>query len=183
MSVTTRALPAEPITWDEWLALGETEERYEVVDGRLQMSHSPTRRHQYAAGKLTMLLMVAAEPHGIVIVPDVDWKLWEAPRLQVRRPDIIAIPADDLETQQPDLAVEILSPGNRGTDLVDKVEEYARAGLDVYWIVEIEGTPEVIVYHRRGSQLVEVRRYRGDDELTEEVPFPVRFRPSVLTPQ
>lgn len=180
MFVAAKSLGGQPITWEEWLALGETEERYEVVDGRLQVSPSPNRRHQLAVAKLTSLLAAAAEPQKIVIVPDVDWKLWEAPRLQVRRPDIIAVPEDDLETQRPLLAVEILSPGNRGTDLVDKVEEYAKAGLEVYWIVGLDPTPEVLVYRRQGSDLVEVRRYGDNEELAEEVPFPVRFRPAVL---
>ena len=181
MSNAVQAHLGQPVSWEEWLALGVTEERYEVVDGRLQVSATPTRTHQFVAANLTVLLSQAARPHGIVIVPDVDWKLWEEPRLQVRRPDLIAVPADDIETQHPLLAVEILSPGNRGTDLIDKVSEYAKAGLDVYWIVEPEDGPEVVVYHRRGSELVEVRRYSGDQELIEESPFPVRFRPSVLS--
>jgi Uma2 family endonuclease len=131
--------------------------------------------------RLAAVLTSAAGQHGFVIVPNVDWKLWEAPRLQVRRPDLIAVPADDIETQRPLLAVEILSPGNRGTDLVDKVSEYARAGLDVYWIVDLAVGPTVMVYHQSGSELVEVHRYSGNEELVEERPFPIRFRPSVLS--
>ncbi|MDP3984867.1 MAG: Uma2 family endonuclease [Acidimicrobiia bacterium] len=124
MSSVVQPYDGQPITWEEWLALGVTEQRNEVVDGWLQVSSSPTRRHQLAAINLAILLTTAAEPHGIVIVPDVDWKLWEAPRLQVRCPDLIAVPADDIEAPRPLLAVEILSPGNRGADLVDKVSEY-----------------------------------------------------------
>ncbi len=39
-----------------------------------------------------------------------------------------------------------------------------------------------MIYHRRDGELVEVGRYQGDEELAEELPFPVRFRPSVLVP-
>ncbi|MGH8875520.1 MAG: Uma2 family endonuclease [Acidimicrobiia bacterium] len=120
-------------------------------------------------------------PQRVASVPDSDWRLWEAPLLQVRRPDLLVVPIDDLETHQPVLAVEILSPGNRGTDLVDKVEEYGRAGLPCYWVVDLEDGPSVTIYELEDDRLVERRRYRAHDTMSEEEPFPVRFRPSDLT--
>ncbi|MGH8873909.1 MAG: Uma2 family endonuclease [Acidimicrobiia bacterium] len=170
----------QPITWEEWLAMGETEDRYEVVEGRLQVSAAPSRRQQHAVGELFVILRRATGPHGMRVVLDTDWRLWEAPRLQVRRPDLIVVPSVDLESHQPVLAVEILSPGNRGTDLVDKVEEYARAGLRHYWVVDLDYGPTVLVYGREGDRLVERRRYRGDGQVEEAEPFPISFRPSEL---
>lgn len=38
----------------------------------------------------------------------------------------------------PDLALEIISPGNEQHDLVTKLREYAQAGVPEYWIIEPE---------------------------------------------
>lgn len=59
------------------------------------------------------------------------------------RPDLIAVSGSveiDLEdayyAEQVSLAVEVLSKWNRGTDLVDKVEVYARFGIPLYLIID-----------------------------------------------
>jgi len=36
----------KPITYEEWLRMPETNQRYEVIDGVLQMSPAPNMRHQ-----------------------------------------------------------------------------------------------------------------------------------------
>lgn len=36
------------------------------------------------------------------------------------------------------LAVEVLAPGNRANDLVVKSTKYAAAGLDHYWVIDVD---------------------------------------------
>jgi len=45
------------------------------------------------------------------------------------------------------LIVEVVSPrsGSEWTDRVQKVEEYAKAGIPLYWIVELDPDPKVTV--------------------------------------
>lgn len=179
MDVSLRPRIGQEVTWAQWEAMGLTDERYEVVDGRLVVSPGASRRHQYAVSVLVRILSLAAETVGLVAIPDVDWRLWEAPRLQVRRPDLIVVPAADLDAE-PVLAIEVLSPGNRGTDLVDKPHEYARAGLSHYWVVSLD-EPEVIVFSREVDRLVETARF--NDALTVPEPFPVEFRVADLVPK
>ena len=179
MDVSLRPRIGQEVTWAQWEAMGITDERYEVVDGRLVVSPGASRRHQYAVAVLLRHLGPAAEAAALVVIPDVDWRLWEAPRLQVRRPDLMVVPAADLDAE-PSLAIEVLSPGNRGTDLVDKPDEYAKAGLSHYWVVSLD-EPEIIVFRRRDDRLEEVARF--DETVAVDEPFPVEFRVADLRPE
>src|SRR5215475_5823422 len=72
-----------PWTEDEYLALGETLDRVELLDGDLHMSPAPTRRHQRISRRLANALE-AADPDldvdvevnvrlrpGTIVVPDI----------------------------------------------------------------------------------------------------------------
>jgi Uma2 family endonuclease len=65
---------------------------------------------------------------GLVRVPDVSFIAWE--RFPDRR-----LPAEPMPDLAPDLAVEILSPGNTGREMERKRAEYFAAGTRLVWIV------------------------------------------------
>jgi Uma2 family endonuclease len=63
----------------------------------------------------------------------------------VREPDVAFIAADRLQPEgfgrgfwpgAPDLAVEILSPSNRATEIQAKVLEYLDAGTRMVWVID-----------------------------------------------
>jgi Uma2 family endonuclease len=57
----------------------------------------------------------------------------------------------------PDLLIEVLSPSNRGHDLLTKRALYARAGVREYWIVDPEArTLEILTLDRDALHLAEV---------------------------
>ena len=57
----------------------------------------------------------------------------------------------------PDLVIEVLSPSNRGHDLLTKRALYARAGVREYWIVDPEArTIEILALDRDALHLVGV---------------------------
>jgi Uma2 family endonuclease len=63
----------------------------------------------------------------------------------------------------PDLTVEVLSPGTRRTDRLEKMAEYARAGVREYWIVDPQGrTVEVLILREGVYELL------GKWEVSEE---------------
>ena len=69
----------------------------------------------------------------------------------------------------PTLVVEILSPTNARTDLVEKRREYASLGVGQYWIVDFQ------------ARRVEVLGLRdGAYELAEEADGDEIFRPSLF---
>jgi Uma2 family endonuclease len=64
---------------------------------------------------------------GLVRIPDVSYIAWE--RFPDRR-----LPAEPMPDLAPDLAVEILSPGNTACEMGRKCEEYFSAGTRLVWI-------------------------------------------------
>jgi Uma2 family endonuclease len=64
-----------------------------------------------------------------VRIPDVAFVSWE--RLPGRR-----IPSEPIPDLAPDLAVEVLSPGNTPGEMARKRQEYFAAGVQLVWIVD-----------------------------------------------
>lgn len=124
----------------EFLAIGETKERLELVDGIVCMSPRPTPLHQLALVAIQRQLdrYVDANP-GAVYFPDADLQL---DRDLVYSPDLACycagrirgVPA--LLTETPDLVIEILSPSTGAFDLTTKRGDYGLAGVREYWVVE-----------------------------------------------
>jgi Uma2 family endonuclease len=70
----------------------------------------------------------------------------------------------------PTLAVEILSEGDENRDLVDKRDEYARAGIPHYWILD-PVTRTITTLVMRGNAY-EVERVFGSGERFTSSLFP-----------
>ncbi len=67
----------------------------------------------------------------------------------------------------PDLAVEVMSPGDTYTEVEEKVAEYFNAGVRLIWII-IPKTQSIHVYRPRNEAL----RLRREDKLTGEDVLP-----------
>ncbi|MGE3799915.1 MAG: Uma2 family endonuclease [Candidatus Kapaibacterium sp.] len=116
---------------------------YELINGNLIMSPSPSFFHQDISGALFVLMRQhAQEDHlGKVVTAPMDVYLSDH---DVVQPDILFISTERLSIIEerirgvPDLIVEILSPSNASTDLWDKRLLYERSGVCEYWIVDPE---------------------------------------------
>src|SRR5262249_12075365 len=94
----------------------------------------------------------------------------------VRAPDVGFIraeraatsPSDDTYWQlAPDLAVEILSPSDSGSDVLEKIDEWLDAGTRLVWVVDpAKNTVKVHAQKRQAKTL------RGDDHLNGEDVLP-----------
>lgn len=128
------------MTADEYLALGETDENYELIDGEVRMSPKPSRRHQKALCLIQAQFesFMRANP-GFDYYPDVDIRFNAehvfAPDMCCFRPGRLP-PLDEVLTIAPDLVIEILSPANMAADLIKKRAAYARFGVPEYWVVD-----------------------------------------------
>jgi len=146
----------------EYVALGETAERYELIDGIIVMSPSASQPHSEAfAEVLFQLKIFARRMKSIRVLPELDF---EVNVLTVYRPDISVYLASRLSNAQaarvergtlaPDLIVEVLSPSTRALDLTTKRDDYGRAGVDEYWLVD-PLTAVVRAFRQQGGVLAE----------------------------
>ena len=77
----------------------------------------------------------------------------------------------------------MISPrsGSEQVDRVRKVREYARAGIPVYWIVDLEPEAKVTVLTLRGDEYSLDAEIRAGNTLTTSQPFQISFDPGSLT--
>lgn len=136
-------LPRGLLSLEQWDALElDPTRRWELSEGTLIMSPRPHPRHQRIAVRLIRLLQDHL-PEGFDAVPEIEVTTSASFPPSVRDPDVLVVrdhvfeqrsarvPAADVV-----LVVEIVSPGSRGTDHVMKLHEYAKAGIENYWIID-----------------------------------------------
>jgi len=131
-------------TYDDLLRMPEPKDgkRYEILDGELVVSPSPSFRHQYVLAQALRALMreIQDARRGLVLAAPLDVVL---SRTRVVIPDHVAVRADRLNIIQrrgifgpPDLVTEILSPSNKRYDRNRKRRLYASSGIPEYWILD-----------------------------------------------
>ncbi|MGH8939739.1 MAG: Uma2 family endonuclease [Actinomycetes bacterium] len=154
--------------------------RYEVIDGVLIVSPSPSRRHQRAVGRLLRLLEDACPVHLEVLVAPFDVVLADD---TVLIPDIIVARRIDLTDRElpvaPALAVEILSPSTRRFDLMVKRSRLETAGAEGYWVVDPD-EPSLTAWNLQDGSFVEVAHVVGDEPFAADNPFPLVVVPARL---
>ncbi len=143
--------------WTEfkYFMLPDSKHIIELSDGGLIMPPPPSFDHQKAVLELALLLRQHVDAHdlGTVAIAPLAVRLWEG---KIREPDVMFFTRGHRERigQQhcgpPDWVAEVTSPGTRKTDEVDKLAEYARAGIPEYWLVDPENK-SVGVYVLRGE--------------------------------
>lgn len=122
---------------------GRREAVHEVLNGESIEVPAPSLRHQQLLLHIGSILDSYVSMHGLgeAYIAPTDVRL--SP-LHVVQPDVFFISTantgmlrDGMNVQgAPDLCVEMLSPGTRGSDLARKRDIYARFGVREYWIVE-----------------------------------------------
>jgi Uma2 family endonuclease len=159
----------ENTTWTEkaYFALPEWNHIVELSDGKLVISDLPTRTHQELVGSLYLDLSLwnRAARRGVVLIAPYRVRLW---RGKVREQDVVFYLAEYADCAQeqkggpPNLAIEVLSPSTRHTDLREKFAEYARAGVEEYWLVDPESR-WIDVHALDGHHYQHLGRYHTGD--------------------
>jgi Uma2 family endonuclease len=153
-------------TRENVLALPDDGKRYELIDGELLVSPSPSWTHQLAVGGLHVRLWpyVRSYAIGTVLTAPADLDLRSG---QLSQPDLFVLAAD-LEGRRlrewedagiPILAVEVLR--------IVKRSRYQRSGIAEFWIVDVD------------ARLIE--RWRPDDSRPEVLAETIEWQPAGAT--
>ena len=128
-----------PLTYDDLRRMPDDGYRYEIINGELLVSPSPTTHHQRLVYALSRMIgdVVDQDRLGRILPGPVDVRLGMhtivVPDLLFIRAERLAIDKKTLVDGPPDLVVEIASPSTRGRDNVQKAAVYAEAGVPEYW--------------------------------------------------
>jgi Uma2 family endonuclease len=139
MSTTTR------VTADQLLRMPDDGYRYELVAGALRKMVPAGWKHGAIAGKLHTRLGQHIDQHelGTIFGAETGFLIARDPDT-VRAPVIAFVHKDRLPATKPeeaywpgapDLAVEVVSPGDRLGEVDDKVAMWLDAGAGMVWIV------------------------------------------------
>jgi Uma2 family endonuclease len=135
----------KPMTADELLGMPDDGYRYELVKGELRKMAPTGDEH----GDITMELAALLHRHvkenrlGKIYAEETGFKLESDPDT-VRAPDIAFVTRDRFEktgrlrgfrSGAPDLAVEVLSPGDRVSRVEGKVAQWLEGGARMVWVV------------------------------------------------
>lgn len=145
-----QAVEKKVFTYEDYAHLPEGAP-YQLINGKLVMSPSPTPTHQRILRSLSFTLHLFVEEHdlGEILFAPMDVYLSD---IDTPQPDILFIAKARLDIigekyvkGAPDLVVEILSPSTAYYDLKKKKRLYETSGVKEYWIVDPEAR-EIEVY-------------------------------------
>ncbi|MEK0316815.1 Uma2 family endonuclease [Cohnella sp. 56] len=165
------AIREQRVTYEIYAELPDDGQRYEVLDGVLELMPRPSLVHQMLGGKLYYLATQSCSSEFFVLSAPLDVIL--SPR-NVTQPDVILVRRDrtDIMTMRgiegaPDLVVEILSPGSRHRDKVRKLAIYGKHGMPEYWI--LDPVARTLARHEQdGGRLTLTELFEGDEAVVSD---------------
>ena len=139
---------------EEFAAMPKEEHlRYELIDGAVMMSPSPSFEHQQISGNVLALSKSRLKGQCLSVF-EYDLKV---DNLTLLKPDVSVYCKED--KQVPEIVFEVLSPSTRQRDIMVKPAKYKAAGVKEYWIIDPvsrtvivhsfvpEGTDEIDIYN------------------------------------
>jgi Uma2 family endonuclease len=147
------------LTYEDYLELPDDGNRYEIIDGELFVNPAPVPQHQ----RIVRNVARAFDRHfehsggGEVLWAPLDVVLRDD---RIVQPDVAVFVGDRRQIigarnvqGAPDLVVEVVSPGSRRADEMDKRHLYESSGVTEYWIIDPE--LELVKIYRRTAAAFE----------------------------
>lgn len=136
---------AKMITADALLELPDDGFRYELVEGELRKMPPPGLTHAWIIAKLIHALLQYMDTHPLGrVFAEFGYLLAENPDT-VLAPDVSFLQQERLAGADlartywvgaPDLAVEVVSPSDRYTEVTEKVARWLAAGTRLVWVID-----------------------------------------------
>jgi Uma2 family endonuclease len=173
------------MTAEELWAMPDDGMRHELVRGELRTMSPTGGEHAGVEGDIAFAFVrhVREHPIGRVAGGEMGFRLSRSPDT-VRAPDVAFIRAERLQDGKlprayfdgaPDLAVEVVSPGDTAEEVETKVREWLDGGAGAVWVVYYSSSSRVAVHLPDGTS----RTYGPDDEIDAGDAFP-GFRMKVV---
>jgi Uma2 family endonuclease len=174
---------AQPLTGEQVLAMGDIG-RWELIYGKVVKMSPSGFMHAQVSAQVAWLLTEwnRQDQRGVVLGAEGGFRLSRNPDL-LRAPDAAYVDAKRVGPESPsgffegapDLAVEVVSPGDSWSELESKVEMWLAHGCRSCWVVNPQ-TRQVSVYRGDGTVL----KLKETQDLTDEVLPGFRVHASVL---
>lgn len=136
-------VPFDKLSYQKFLEWNGEEGWFEWIDGEVVKMSNPSIEHQNLSDFLTAILRFFVEAKNCGRVISAPFQLKMDFRPSGRQPDIMFISNENfyrLEKQYvdgtADLIIEIVSPESLERDTRKKFEEYEKAGVKEYWIID-----------------------------------------------
>jgi len=164
MSTVLETAPPKLMTAEELLLLPMgMGERHELRQGELKTMSPAGFEHGDIAAELgaRLRVFVRSKKLGTVPAAETGYQLQKHPDT-VRAPDVSFVSAARVKNAgkvkgffpgAPDLAVEVVSPGDTAEEVQDKVKDYFSAGTQLIWII-YPHTQEVVVFKSARESVV-----------------------------
>ncbi len=159
-------------TYADWENLPDGENRYEVIDGVLYMSTSPSLFHQWIVQQFYEYVGIPAKHKqlGYMFLAPVGLIMAGASPVQ---PDAVfvtsknaAIMLDKRIRGVPDLIAEVLSPGNRDYDESIKLTAYAKVGVPEYVVIDAWKKQLRLYSQPMEGEYGALKKFNADDAVT-----------------
>jgi Uma2 family endonuclease len=142
-SQTKFEIPNDKISYQKFLEWNGEEGWFEWVDGEVIEMSNPSLKHQDLSDFLTSILRFFIEAKKLGRVISAPFQIKFDFRPSGRQPDIMFVSNENLHLLEKqyvdgttDLIIEIVSPESVLRDTLDKFEEYEKAGVKEYWIID-----------------------------------------------
>ena len=166
------AMPATPTVWtaDMLDAIPDDGRRWEVIDGQLLVTPSPSDDHQFVVGELYVRFHAHVQRSTVarVVLSPSDVRRGSTTRMQ---PDVFVIGLQN--GHRPEfpfllsdllIVIEVISPSSARADHHDRRRAYLGAGVPEYWIVDPDAQ--------------HVERWRAHEDRPEVMSEQIEWNPS-----
>ena len=174
MSTATTSPPNKLTAAD--LSAMPDEKNFELIDGQLVERTVGSESSKITARLLAFLLIYCDKANlGTVFGPDTGYQCFSHDSQRIRRPDVSYLSFERFAEDEPnvgyipippDLAAEVVSPGDLALEVDNKVAEYLAAGVRLVWVI-YPTTGQVLVYNSAGGRILSLA-----DELSGEDVIP-----------